>query len=120
MHLNGCKVDEEGSTNELGVSVMTTDYAMQNVLLQMTVPIISFEGLRIKSARRFVLECHICKIVYRDGSKLFCSSCGNNSLLKVSCGVNSDGTLILYRKRNFKINLRGTQVIGSVIIIILV
>jgi RNA-binding protein NOB1 len=73
----------------------------------MGIPIISQEGLLVKHAKRFILECHICKVLVRDTSKLFCSSCGNDSLLKVSCSVNNDGTIVLYRKRNFKINLRG-------------
>ena len=46
----------------------------------------------------------------RDPSKLFCPDCGNDSLLKVSCSVVSDGTIILYRKRNFTVNNRGSQV----------
>lgn len=76
----------------------------------MGIPMISFDGLVIRQAKRFILECHICKILFRDSSKLFCSSCGNNSLLKVSCSVNSDGTLILYRKKGFQVNSRGQQV----------
>lgn len=76
----------------------------------MSVPVISTEGYMIKSARRFILECHICKTLVRDATRLFCTNCGNNSLLKVSCSLESDGTIILYRKKNFKVNLRGTQV----------
>jgi RNA-binding protein NOB1 len=74
----------------------------------MGIPIISTDGYKIKSARRFILECHICQTLVRDATKLFCPSCGNDSLLKVSCSIESDGTIILYRKKNFKVNLRGT------------
>lgn len=74
----------------------------------MGIPLISTEGYVIKSARRFILECHICKTLVRDPTKLFCPGCGNNSLLKVSCSLESDGTIILYRKKNFKVSLRGT------------
>jgi len=67
----------------------------------MGIPIISQEGLLVKHAKRFILECHICKVLVRDSTKLFCPTCGNSTLLKVSCSINSDGSLILYRKRNF-------------------
>lgn len=81
---------------------------MKNVLLQMGIPIVSTEGYRIKSARRFILECHVCKMLERDPTKLFCQKCCNHSLLKVSCSLNADGTIYLYRKRNFQLNMRGT------------
>ncbi|CAD8115446.1 unnamed protein product [Paramecium sonneborni] len=100
---------QENQVNQFGLALLTTDFAMQNVLLQMGVPVLSTEGYMIKSARRFILECHICKTLVRDSTKLFCTNCGNNSLLKVSCSLESDGTIILYRKKNFKVNLRGTQ-----------
>ncbi|CAK66979.1 unnamed protein product (macronuclear) [Paramecium tetraurelia] len=100
---------QDNQGNLFGVALLTTDFAMQNVLLQMGVPVLSTEGYMIKSARRFILECHICKTLVRDSTRLFCTNCGNNSLLKVSCSLESDGTIILYRKKNFKVNLRGTQ-----------
>ncbi|CAD8120066.1 unnamed protein product [Paramecium sonneborni] len=100
---------QENQINNFGIALLTTDFAMQNVLLQMGIPVLSTEGYMIKSARRFILECHICKTLVRDSTRLFCTNCGNNSLLKVSCSLESDGTIILYRKKNFKVNLRGTQ-----------
>ncbi|CAD8107250.1 unnamed protein product [Paramecium primaurelia] len=106
--LNEIQINPQ-QANQIGVALLTTDFAMQNVLLQMGVPVLSTEGYMIKSARRFILECHICKTLVRDSTRLFCTNCGNNSLLKVSCSLESDGTIILYRKKNFKVNLRGTQ-----------
>lgn len=73
----------------------------------MGIPIISQEGMIVRHARRFILECHICHVLVREPLKIFCAICGNDSLLKVSCSYNSDGTIVLYRKRNFVVNLRG-------------
>ena len=42
------------------VACITTDFAMQNVLLQMRLRVISFEGMAIRSAKTWVLRCHAC------------------------------------------------------------
>ena len=39
--------------------------------------------------------------------KYFCPKCGNHTLLKVSCSINSNGEIRLYRKKDFKVNTRG-------------
>jgi RNA-binding protein NOB1 len=49
-----------GETSRLDVACMTTDYAMQNVLLQMGLNLISVDGKRIKSVKSWVLRCHAC------------------------------------------------------------
>jgi len=78
---------------------MTSDFAMQNVLLQIGIPLLSVDGMIIKKAKRFILECFACKFISKDPTKEFCPSCGNHSLLKVSCSINMDGTFELYRKK---------------------
>lgn len=42
------------------VACITTDFAMQNVLLQMRLRVISFDGLAIRTAKTWVLRCHAC------------------------------------------------------------
>ncbi len=41
--------------------------------------------------------------------KQFCPSCGNATLIRTSCSVNAQGQFILYLKKNFQYNKRGTQ-----------
>ncbi|CAG8850133.1 27810_t:CDS:2, partial [Racocetra persica] len=42
------------------VACITTDYSMQNVLLQMGLNLVSVEGARIKKVKSWVLRCHAC------------------------------------------------------------
>lgn len=57
----------------------------------------------IRRAKRFILECFSCKELCNDNTKLFCPTCKNDTLLKVSCSVNSDGNIVLYRKKDFRV-----------------
>lgn len=42
------------------VGCITTDYAMQNVLLQMGLGLLSVDGYTIKTVRQYVLKCSAC------------------------------------------------------------
>jgi RNA-binding protein NOB1 len=42
------------------VACVTTDYAMQNVLLHIGIHLWSLSGQRIQSVKTFVLRCHAC------------------------------------------------------------
>lgn len=58
-HLNLFK-ESADKQNELGIAVITSDFSMQNVILQMGIPLVAVDGMRITRAKRFVLECYIC------------------------------------------------------------
>lgn len=73
------------------VGCLTTDFAMQNVLIQMGFHVISLDGLLIREARSYVLKCHACFRVTSLSGKKFCPSCGNNTLMKVSVSVDENG-----------------------------
>jgi len=45
---------------EIGAGCMTADFAMQNVLLQMQLNLVSVDGKRIQKVRNYVLRCHAC------------------------------------------------------------
>ena len=45
---------------EIQVACVTTDFAMQNILLQMNLKLVSIEGMRITKAKSWVLRCHAC------------------------------------------------------------
>lgn len=102
------QASSEKST-KFGVSVMTSDFAMQNLLLQMGIPLRAHDGYIIKKVKSYVLECFSCYSITRKMDKQFCPKCGNNTLLKVTCSFKEDGSLILYRKKNFKVNKRGRK-----------
>jgi RNA-binding protein NOB1 len=76
----------------------------------MGINLLSFDGMVIMRAKRFVLECYACKRICKNPTKKFCPTCGNATMTKLSCSINSDGTIQFYRKKNFKINTRGAIV----------
>ncbi|KAG9288304.1 hypothetical protein G9A89_021335 [Geosiphon pyriformis] len=91
------------------VGCMTFDYAMQNVLLQMRLNLLSIDGLRIKRINHWVLRCHACFKVTSNMEKQFCPSCGNPTLIRTSTSTDENGNVKYYLKKNFNYNLRGTK-----------
>lgn len=92
------------------VVCMTTDFAMQNVLIQLGIRIASSNGMMIKSVKHWVLRCNGCYKIHYDMQRLFCSKCGLNYLSKVGCHIDeTTGELKLHLKKNFHHNLRGKK-----------
>ncbi|ORY00281.1 hypothetical protein K493DRAFT_256577 [Basidiobolus meristosporus CBS 931.73] len=91
------------------VACITTDFAMQNVLLQQGLKLISVDGIIIKQIKTWVLRCHACFKVTTNMEKKFCPSCGNNTLMRTSTSVDEFGNVTYYLKKNFQYNNRGTQ-----------
>lgn len=90
------------------VACMTADFAMQNTLLQMGLAALSVEGLAIKRAHQWALQCHGCFTVVRDTAKLFCPNCGHNTLLKVSLRVDAQGRVTTRQLRR-QVSTKGTR-----------
>jgi len=103
------KSEYTDSENELGVAIMTSDFAMQNIILQMGIPLLSADGMRITKIKSYVLECFTCNHITKDTTKKFCPKCKYDTLLRVTCTFESDGSLILYRKKNYQVNMRGRK-----------
>ncbi|KAF8988715.1 Nin1 binding protein [Haplosporangium bisporale] len=91
------------------VACTTGDYAMQNVLLQMGLNLLSIDGLRISKVKNWVLRCHACTKVTQDMDKKFCPSCGNATLMRTSTSTDQNGNVKYYLKKNMVYNLRGTK-----------
>lgn len=91
------------------VAVLTTDFAMQNVILQMNLNLLSPSMSRVKHLRTYVLRCHACFNVTKDLNKQFCSRCGQPSLSRVSCSTNANGEFKLHLKKNMQWNHRGDR-----------
>ncbi|KAJ1500678.1 Nin1 binding protein [Coelomomyces lativittatus] len=90
------------------VACMTTDFAMQNALLQMNLPLMSIEGRRIQAIKNWLLRCHACFTTTMNMEKQFCPKCGNATLLRTSYSI-EQGQLQLHLKKNFHYRLRGTK-----------
>jgi RNA-binding protein NOB1 len=114
----GGKKGKGKGKSRMTVATMTADYAVQNVLLQMGMALVSTEGLRIDKVRSWVLRCHACFKLCKDSEKKFCPSCGNPTLIRTSVtsaapGSSSSATtnngLQLHLKKNFQFRTRGTK-----------
>ncbi len=51
---------ETVSSTTTSIGCVTTDFAMQNVLLQMGLNLISVDGLLLKNVKNWILRCHGC------------------------------------------------------------
>ncbi|EON63009.1 hypothetical protein W97_02235 [Coniosporium apollinis CBS 100218] len=91
------------------VATITTDFAMQNVLLQMNLNLLSPKLQRVKHLKTFVLRCHACFNVHKDMSKQFCARCGKPTLTRVACSTNQNGEFVMHLKRSMQWNTRGDR-----------
>ncbi|XP_065827189.1 RNA-binding protein NOB1-like [Oscarella lobularis] len=102
---------DDGNDGTLApVACMTTDFAMQNVLLQIGIPVVSVDGYVIRQARTYALHCHACMKITRDSTRVFCFNCGNKTLRRVSMTTDTSGkTQYHVGKRNQFTTTRGTK-----------
>jgi RNA-binding protein NOB1 len=105
--------DAEGSiepveeTKTMQVAVITSDFAMQNVLLRMNLNLLSSSLQRIRQVKTWVLRCHGCFAITRDMTKQFCMRCGKDTLLRTSCSTDKNGNFQVHLKKNMQWNTRG-------------
>jgi RNA-binding protein NOB1 len=90
------------------VACVTTDYAMQNVMMTMGLRLLAVNGLEIKNIRTAMKRCHACLAVERNMDKTFCLACGNCTLLKVTMSTSTSGMPRYYMSRKQMFNKRGT------------
>lgn len=91
------------------VACITTDFSMQNILIQMGMFVISLDGMIIEKVKQWVLRCMACYHVHYDMDRLFCHRCGANHLSRVACSLDAaSGELKLHLKKNYRNELRGT------------
>eukprot|EP00026_Physarum_polycephalum_P009360 Phypoly_transcript_09481.p1 GENE.Phypoly_transcript_09481~~Phypoly_transcript_09481.p1 ORF type:complete len:398 (-),score=109.51 Phypoly_transcript_09481:103-1296(-) len=99
-------VEDELQSEEVDVGCLTTDYAMQSVLLQMGLKLLSVEGMVIKRIRQYVLKCYGCFKICKDMERKFCPQCGNNTLLRFSVSTDDAGNLTYTQAQ--RLHTRGT------------
>src|SRR5579871_5422118 len=103
-------ISTETEPKTMQVATITTDYAMQNVLLQMNLNLLSTSLQRVRHIKTFVLRCHACFSVCKDMSKVFCPQCGAPTLTRVTCTTNQQtGEFKLHLKKNMQWNTRGDR-----------
>ncbi|XP_056642249.1 RNA-binding protein NOB1 [Diorhabda sublineata] len=78
------------------VACMTTDFAMQNVLLQMNLNVSALDGRLIKQLRTYILRCYACFKTTSIMTKKFCPKCGNDTLKKVGVSLDEHGKMQIH------------------------
>ena len=91
----------------LQAAVLTSDFAMQNVALRMSLNLVAPTLTRITHIKNWVLRCHGCFHLTKDTSKQFCPSCGQATLTRTSCSTDEYGNFKIHLKKNFQWNNRG-------------
>ncbi|KAH8072109.1 hypothetical protein JL721_4020 [Aureococcus anophagefferens] len=93
-----------------GCACATVDYAMQNVLLQMGLRLVSLDGMVVSRTTRWALRCGACFHVEDDQAKLFCGRCGSTPLNRVAVGVDAaTGKRKVFLWKTPRHDLRGTK-----------
>ena len=101
-------ISTKSESKTLQVATMTGDYAMQNVLLQMNLNLVSPSTCkRIAHLKQTILRCHGCFFTTKEMNKQFCPRCGKPTLTRVSCTTNDKGEVKLHLKANMQWNNRG-------------
>jgi rRNA maturation endonuclease Nob1 len=111
---NSNKNKKKGPTpiqpNTSPVGCVTTDFTMQNVMLQMNLRVVSVDGMLVRTIRQWVMRCMACYTVHTDMNRIFCSRCGVDHMSRVACSVDaSTGQLRLHLKSNYQVSKRGKQ-----------
>ena len=86
------------------VGCITTDFAMQNVALQMGLNIVSLDGMEIRHVKTFALMCSSCDRVSHETDRKFCRGCGNPTLFKITVIIMEDGAVKCVKKGNGALN----------------
>jgi len=116
--LNKCALEDVGPPLSQRTACTTTDFAMQNVILQMNLELLSVDGIKIRKLKSWVQRCGACYKVYTDnndtgpikGKRLFCAKCGSDMIQRIACSVDAkSGRLRLHLSKRYKHNLRGTK-----------
>ncbi|KAL8932465.1 MAG: hypothetical protein Q9216_006825 [Gyalolechia sp. 2 TL-2023] len=93
----------------LDVACITSDFAMQNVVLSMNLNLLNSSLQRVRNIKTFILRCHACFERTKDMKKQFCPRCGKPTLTRVSCSTNSRGEFQIHLKKNMQWNHRGDR-----------
>jgi RNA-binding protein NOB1 len=106
--MNAEQYSKKGPAKTLQVATITGDFAMQNVLLQINLNLLSPKTCKqIKQLKQTLLRCHGCFNTTRIMDKQFCPRCGKPTLTRVSCTTNDKGEVKMHLKANMQWNNKG-------------
>ena len=106
----GLELETPADQEQVDVACMTSDFAMQNVLIHMGLNVASPYGCQlIKETKTWILRCHACYKTTPDMSKRFCPNCGNPTLKRVTVTLNEDGTQQIHINAKRQLTSRGKK-----------
>mmetsp|Transcript_114396 Transcript_114396/g.330524 ORF Transcript_114396/g.330524 Transcript_114396/m.330524 type:complete len:470 (-) Transcript_114396:131-1540(-) len=88
LHRFGVGVEPDAGVR---VTCATADYSVQNVLLQMGITPMTFDGYAVRSVKMWGLVCRACFFFTRESQKVFCPKCGHDTLVRVPIVVDAEG-----------------------------
>ncbi|QIX01631.1 hypothetical protein AMS68_007148 [Peltaster fructicola] len=106
---SGASAVDNPEPSTMQAAVLTSDFAMQNVILQMNLNLLSASLQRVRHLKTYVLRCHACFQTTKDMNKQFCPRCGQAALTRVACSTNANGEFKLHLKKNMQWNTRGDR-----------
>lgn len=107
-NIESVKLHSQEGFAHVEVACITTDFSMQNVLLQIGLHVMSVDGMAINQIRTYVLRCYSCFKITKVMTKTFCPNCGNKTLKRVAATFEEDGTVTYYISKR-PINVRGSR-----------
>ncbi|XP_064872448.1 RNA-binding protein NOB1-like [Oncorhynchus nerka] len=84
---------------DVKVACLTTDFAMQNVLIQIGLHVLSVNGMLIKQARNYILRCHACFKWWN--ANLMSALCSRSTPCPCHKGANTAATPHLVEDQRF-------------------
>lgn len=116
-NVGAAKIQPQGPLMSQRAACTTTDFAMQNVILQMNLELLSVDGIKVRKLKNWVTRCGACFTVYTNsdnpgplGRRLFCERCGSDLMQRIAASVDGKtGRLRLHLSKKYKHNLRGTK-----------
>jgi hypothetical protein len=95
------------------VGIITTDFAMQNVALQLGLRLLTHGGKTVSSVKAWVLKCDACFSIFsmhglKAADALFCKRCGNATLARLGVTLGPDGAPRYHYKKFRQVSTRGT------------
>jgi len=100
---------EDSEPKELVVACLTNDFAMQNVLKQIGLHVLSTDGVIIKETKTWILRCYACFATTPKMDLKFCPKCGNTTLKRVSVTVNKDGSQQIHISTRRPLSTKGKK-----------
>lgn len=109
LKLTGIEKAEDFGKSKRMVTCMSSDFAIQNVLLRLGLSVCSVDGKMIAKLKSWMLRCHACTWYTTDMARRFCDRCGGPTLLRTSYELDAQGQAHFFLARNFQYKLRGTR-----------